>query len=520
MDEALEEQVRIDAFNGVSTGAGTPDHDLIFDPKYLIQKPLDREFSIDVPTFTLFFWPKDFDLTKDNIVRIDAVGWWGDVKREIVSQYPATKWNMEVERGEKTPITTLEPVYRRPSWHLGCTIPKCDGRSYVFDGTAADSELTELAGLAAKSNDWMHSEEQSVQEYKQETSERLGMPLIDFLNLSARQQSCPKCSEHMMYVNPTNTFKVKGEEITVPEMTICHNHAWWNRPLIMNNWNQLVKMYGGDKQKAAERMETVSLHDGFKYAEQVGDTTYTWNLDWLQQEEQFNVRRFKKMLLKLDLLDQDLFTQARDGFDERFTKKQRRFLIDLLYFQRAKQQWKAIESSEFVDALRRKLSYVTMDTFHKAYGLVAQLLMTNKKLSYPEKNYGWALLNGLKAQFILDADTALLQGEGCEEYEKWREGLELISFRHLTTVQHRCNALNTTQESMFLIREALKAARRRLTAVARTTSWIEAQENYLHSVEAGDIRPDQKRIDDIIAGSRLAKSAGHLAGRVKEVVSA
>lgn len=516
MNEAIEEQVSIDAFNGIGTGAGSLDHQLIFDPKYLIQKPLEREFSVDVPTYALFFWPKGQSANVDNLIRIDAVGWWMDVKRNIVSQYPKDKWEMDVECGDKTPITTSEPVYRRPSWHLGCSNLKCKGISYVFEGKAA-SELIELAGLAAKSDDWMHSEEQSVQEYKEETEVRLGMPLIDFLNVNARTECCMICGEHMVYVNPTKTFKVHGEEITVPEMTICRNHAWWNKPRIMDNWDQLIKMYGGDKKKAAERMETVTLHDGIKYAEQVGETTYTWNLDWLQQEDQHEVRKLRETLSHQNLLSQDMFTYLRDGINKQFTKKQCRFLIDQLYSERATQQWAAIEESEFVDALRRKLSFVTMDKFHAAYGLVAQLLMTNPKLSYPEKNYGWALLNGLKAEFNLIAETAVIQGK-CDEYNKWNEGLKLISFRHLSLVQTRCRSLKTTSESMFLIREALKVARRRLTALARTTSWIKTQEDYLYSVEAGDIRADQERIDDIMAASRLAKSAHHLANRASEAL--
>jgi hypothetical protein len=517
MDDALEEQVRRDAFNRISTGAGDPDQQLIFDPRYLIKKPVDREFTVDVPTYTLHFWPKGQDPTEENMQRFECAGFWGDIKRDVISAFPKEEWDMDVERGDKTPISTTEPVYRRPSWHLGCTNTHCDGRKYFFDGSAAD-EMTELAGLAAKPDDWQYDEDRKMREYKKETEERIGMPLAEFLDFGARQEQCPKCREHMMYVNPQKTIYVDGDKIRVPEMTICRNHGWWVKPHVENDFDRLVKFYGGDKVKAAERMDTLTLHDGVVYAEQFGDTTYTWQLDWLQRPEQMEVRKVKRLMPDQDLSNLELFNEIRQGIMNNFTKKQRRFLIDQLYNQRARQQWEQVEKSEFVDALRRKLSHVTMDTFHEAYGLVARILMTNSKLSFPEKNYAWALLNGLKSAFQLDAETAILKGEDCAEYTRWIEGLKLISFRHLTVVNERCNSLKLRHESVFLIKEAVKVARRRLAALARTTSWIEAQENYLYSVEAGDVRADQDRIDDIMAASTLAKSANHLANRVKEVL--
>ena len=519
MNDALEEQVSIDAFNRISTGAGNPDQQLIFDPKNLITKNLEREFTVNVPSYTLWFWPKGQSPTEDNLQRFEVAGFWGDVKRKIVAEFPKEQWDMEVERGGKTPISTFEPVYRRPSWHLACTAPKCKGRKYYFDGDASD-ELTELAGLAAKPDDWDYDEDRKMSDYKRETEQMLGITLIDFLNLSARQESCPVCGEHLMYNNPTKTFKVDGNQVCVPEMTICRNHDWWSRPLVMNNWDQLIKMYDGDKTKAAERMDTVSLHDGIKYAEQVGDTTYTWTLDWLQQPSQMEVRKIKDMLPNQDLLDYKLFVEIRQGINANFTKKQRRFLIDQLYTQRSRQQWEKIEESEFVDALRRKLSHVTMDTFHEAYSLVARILMTNEKLSFGEKSYAWSLLKAIKSGFQLEAETIILQGKGCKEYSKWIEGLKLISFRDLMPVTEKSRILKVQPESIFLIKEAVKQARRRLSALARTTCWIEAQENYLYSIEAGDMSPEQERIDDIIAASGLAKSASHLAGRVKEVLDA
>lgn len=303
-------------------------------------------------------------------------------------------------------------------------------------------------------------------------------------------------------------------------MIVCHDHAWWEKPQIMDNWDLLLMFYGGDKAKASERMNTVTLDDEIKYAEQVGETTYTWNLDWLQQPEQAEVRNIRSLIPCYDLNNRELFDEVRKGVNDKFTKKQRRYLINQLYSQRANQQWDQVEVSEFVDALRRKLSFVKLNTFHDAYRVVAQILMTNKKISFAEKNYSWALLNGLKYEFQVEAETALIHGEGCKDHGKWIEGLKSVSFRHMSLIYERIRSLDTVPESVFLIREAVKVARRRLNAVARTTSWIEAQEDYLYSVESGDVRADQERIDDIMAASTFAKSASHLAGRVKEVLSA
>ena len=517
MNDALEEQISIDAFNRISTGAGDSDVELIFDPKHLIKKPVGREFSVDVPSYTLFFWPKGQDPTEENMQRFDCAGFWGDVKRGIIADFPKDEWSMDVERRGKVPISTFEPVYRRPSWHLSCTNATCDGRKYYFEDAAAD-ELTELAGLAAKPDDWQYDTDRKMQEYKRETEERIGMPLGEFLNFNARQESCPKCGSHMMYVNPQSTIWVDGDKISVPKMTICRNHDWYTKPHVENDFDELLQLYGGNKTKASERLNTLTLPDGIVYAEQFGEATYKWHLDWLQKPEQIEVRKVRRLLPDQDLNEQALFIEIRKGIMSNFTKKQRRFLLDQLYTQRASQQWEQVEKSEFVDALRRRLSFVTMDTFHETYGLAARILMTNSELSFAEKNYGWALLNGLKSAFQLDAEIAILQGEGCAEYSKWTEGLKIISFRHLMIVRERCNSLVLQPESIFLIKEALKVARRRLAALARTTSWIEAQENYLYSVEAGDIRADQERVDDIVAASRLAKSANHLANRVKEVL--
>lgn len=516
LDDEFGERAKQAYFDEIRSGAGRPDYDLVFDPSRLIQKPMDREFYHEVPTYTLYFWPKDQDPNEDNMIVVDCAGWWGDIKRDIVANYPKELYAMDVERGEKTTVSTFEPVSRRPSWHLGCSDPKCDGIRFAFHAAgAADNDLTELARLTATPDHWMGADEKEMREYKAETEEMLGMPLRDFMQFHADQEHCPTCGENMLFVTPTKTLKIKGDKVIVPEMTICREHGWWSKPVLLEDWDTAVKFYAGDKVKAAERMHTIMTPTGLKYAEQYGETTYTWALDWLQQDEQFEVRKIFRLMKEEDLLDIEKFDEIRKAVGKTFTKKQRRFLMSHLYTIRAQQTWEQVEASPFVEAFRRKLSTVTMSTFHDAYGLCAKVLMESSKLTYAEKSYGWALLNALKAEFTLDAETAV--GDD-DTFKRWNEGLPLVSFRHWSGVRERANNLQAEPHTVFLIKELVKATYKRLAACARTTSWIEEQENYLYSIEAGDVRPEQARIDDIQAAAQFAKSAAHLADRVKEVL--
>ena len=285
----------------------------------------------------------------------------------------------------------------------------------------------------------------------------------------------------------------------------------------MDNWDTLMRMYK-DRGKAFDRMGTMMSDTGFKYADQYGDTTYTWDLDWLSRDNQCQVRKTKELIEQSDLTNSETYTAWRGSIRQGYTTKQRRFLNSWLFTQRTQQQWSLVEESTFVVALKNRLSKVTPATYHDVYGTIAGILLTNEKLNFSEKAYGWALIHSLRDEFHEDAIIAMINHED-ETYAKWKEGLKTISFRHMTIINHRVSLLKTSPHVMFLIKEAVKQRYANLAKMARTTQFIQDCELYLTNVQDGLAELEVARVEDILAASKMAKSAAHLAGMVDQLSS-
>ena len=541
--QAVETDIRKEKFESHIVGSSFQRSTKIFDPKSLIRKPVDKKFQIKVNKYTVLVWPKGHIPETHNVMKFEIFGFLEDLHIEIFNKYPKvpykriityldmpdkTKipvfeehkgWNIKVEKDpEKHYIMSNTPVFRHAAWHLKCNNSECNTTWYR---TPSGISIEEFAILYATPDHYKISIEETAGDLKARYSNIFKMPFNQYVLHLVSQEKCSCGGPISLVIPKISVFDPNiGENVAIPKMIRSVNYAWYHKPEFEDDFDKLVKKYKSRK-KAAMHMHTIATRGQLKYAELCGETTYvTYELDWLMQPDQEDVRNLQGEIDSIISLDKDRYNSIKERINQ-LSNRKKKFLQSWLFSRYRDYNLSIIKNSEFVNAVEKRLKDCTTGDYHNLYKLITKALMTksNDEISITEKSYIWSLLRNMRNE-IQWSISKNLSDKDKEAIAYWTKIIDQASFRHMEKLNLKIAQLEKTlSESVkFSVRELLKKKYNYLSETSKSNTWIEEQQEYLMNILSNKQKLDIKRIEDIYTVNQKFNSQSGLDTLLDKVI--